>query len=62
MAVYQKRGDFIDYCHKIRKLCQNEFNSGVFSSKLIKILRNINQLKEEAELKFSLYIFEEYDD
>ncbi|MFX0029168.1 MAG: hypothetical protein ACFE8B_08160 [Candidatus Hermodarchaeota archaeon] len=62
MAVHQERGDFIDYCHKIRKLCQNEFNSNVFSSKLIQILKNVNQLKEEAELKLSLYLFEECDD
>ena len=62
MAVYQKSGEFVDYCHKIRKLCQKEFDSQVFSSRLIQILKNINQLKEEAELKLSLYILEESDD
>ncbi|MFX0083985.1 MAG: hypothetical protein ACFE94_19740 [Candidatus Hodarchaeota archaeon] len=58
MAVYQKRGNIIDYCHKIRELCRNEFDSRIFSSKLIKILRSLNEIKQNARLKISIYIFE----
>jgi hypothetical protein len=58
MAVYQKRGNVIDYCHKIRDLCRNELDSREFSSKLIEILKNLNQIRQEARLKLSIYIIE----
>ena len=59
MAVYQKRGDIIDYCHKIRELCRSELDSRVFSNKLMEILKNLKQIKQKARLKFSIYIIEE---
>ncbi|MFX1329807.1 MAG: hypothetical protein ACFE91_16885 [Promethearchaeota archaeon] len=62
MAVYQKNGNFIDYCHKIRELCRNELDPKAFSNKLIQVLKNINEYKEKAKLKFSLYIIEKSND
>ena len=58
MAVYQERGNIIDYCHKIRELCLNELDSRAFSKKLIEILENLNQIKQKAKLKLSIYILE----
>ncbi len=62
MAVYQIRGNIIDYCHKIRELCRNELDSRLFSKKLIEILENLNQIKQESKLKFSIYILEKSDE
>ncbi|MFW9772755.1 MAG: hypothetical protein ACFFEO_11420 [Candidatus Thorarchaeota archaeon] len=61
MAVYQKRRNFIDYCHKIQDLCRYEFDPRVFSKNLIEILKKINQIKESAKLEFSIYIIEKSD-
>jgi hypothetical protein len=61
MAVYQKRRNLIDYCHKIQDLCRTEFDPGLFSKKLIEILKNINQIKQTAKLKLSIYIIEKSD-
>ena len=62
MAVYQKRGNIIDYCHKIRMLCRNELDSRAFSKKLIEILEDLNQIKQTAKFKFSIYILERSDE
>ena len=62
MAVYQIRGNIIDYCHKIRELCRNELDSKLCSKKLIEILENLNQIKQESKLKFSIYILEKSDE
>ena len=62
MAVYQKNGNIIDYCHKIRKLCQNEFNSRAFSKKLVEILKDLNKIKQSAKYKLSIYILEKSDE
>ena len=59
MTVYQKSGNIIDYCHKIRELCLNELDSRVFSSKLIEVLKNLKQIKQKARLKLSIYVIEE---
>jgi len=58
MAIYQERGNIIDYCHKIRELCRNELDSRVFSKKLIEILEDLNQIKQKAKFKISIYILE----
>ena len=62
MAVYIKRGNIIGYCHKIRDLCRNELDSRVFSKKLIEILEDLNQIKQKAKLKISIYILEKSDE
>jgi hypothetical protein len=62
MAVYEKSGKFIDYCHKIQDLCRNEFDSCAFSKKLIEILKNLNQIKQKSKLKLSIYILEKSDE
>lgn len=62
MTVYQKRGNFVDYCHKIRDLCRNEIDSTMFSSKLIEILKNLNKIKQKAKLKLSIYIIAKSDE
>jgi hypothetical protein len=61
MTVYQKRENIVDYCHKIRDLCRNELDSENFSRKLIEILKNFNQIKQKAKLKFSIYIISKSD-
>ncbi|MHA2392178.1 MAG: hypothetical protein ACXAEX_09405 [Promethearchaeota archaeon] len=62
MAVHQKMGSIVDYCHKIRDLCRNELDSRAFASKLIEILKNLNEIKQKANLKLSIYIITESDD
>lgn len=62
MAVNQKIGNIEDYCHRIRYLCRNEFDSQVFAKKLNEILKDLNQIKQKAKLKFSIYIITESDD
>ena len=62
MAVYQKDEKILDYCSKIRELCQNEHNPNMFCSKLREILKNLNNIKKEAKLKLSIYIIEKSDD
>jgi 5-carboxymethyl-2-hydroxymuconate isomerase len=60
--VYQEKGNFVDYCHKIRELCRNELDSREFSKKLIEVLKNLNQIKQKAKLKLSIYIIEKTDE
>ena len=62
MAVYQIRGNIRDYCHNIIELCRTELDSKLFSKKLIEILENLNQIKQESKLKFSIYILEKSDE
>ncbi|MHA2186472.1 MAG: hypothetical protein ACXAAI_15885 [Promethearchaeota archaeon] len=62
MTVYQKRGNIVEYCHKIRELCRSELDSSVFSSKLLEILKNLNQIKQKAKLKLSIYIIGKLDE
>ncbi|MFX1323865.1 MAG: hypothetical protein ACFE8N_02840 [Promethearchaeota archaeon] len=62
MAVNQKIGNIVDYCHKISFLCRNEFDSQIFANQLIEILKDLNQIKQKAKLKFSIYIITESDD
>lgn len=62
MAVYQEKGNIIDYCHKIRDLCLNELDSRAFSKKLIQILEDLNHIKQNAKLKFSIYVLEKSDE
>jgi hypothetical protein len=62
MAVYEKSTKFIDYCHKIQDLCRTEFDSGTFSKKLMEIIKNLHQIKQNSKLKLSIYIFEKSDD
>lgn len=62
MAVRQETGKIIEYCFRIRDLCQNELDPNKFSKKLMSILKNLNKIKNEAKLKISIYIFEKSDD
>jgi hypothetical protein len=52
----------VEYCHKIRELCRSELDSSVFSSKLLEILKNLNQIKQKAKLKLSIYIIGKLDE
>jgi hypothetical protein len=62
LTVYQKRGNIVDYCHKIRELCRSELDSAAFSSKLLEILKNLNLIKQKAKLKLSIYIIGKLDE
>ena len=62
MTVYQKRGNIVEYCHKIRELCRNELDSATFSIKLLEILKNLNLIKQKAKLKLSIYIIGKSDE
>jgi len=62
VAVYQKNNRIVEYCHKIRELCRKEFDSNLFTNKLINILKNLNKIKKEAKLKMSFYLIEKSDD
>ena len=62
MAVYEKSGNFADYCHKIQDLCRTEFDSPAFTKKLIEILKNLNEIKQKSKLKLSIYIIEKSDE
>ncbi|MDX1798842.1 MAG: hypothetical protein R3255_09355 [Candidatus Lokiarchaeia archaeon] len=62
MAVYNKSRNFIDYCHKIQKLCRTEYNSPAFSKKLIEILKNLNEIKQKSKLRLSIYLIDKSDE
>jgi hypothetical protein len=62
MAVYDKSRNFVDYCHKIQKLCRTEYNSPGFTTKLIEILKNLNEIKKTSKLRLSIYLIDKSDE